>query len=190
MNSCRLYLRVLSVSDISDPQGLHIRKDILDGTAKPLRTKLLWPRQDQPSKKAWTAWRKAIRDNFIHKDDGYKLYLPLGNWTRTPDLIHDDIIDTRTKQLLRVTQHTDEYQVHSPVSRTRTKFHITSETTNTLPTNYVPTTVSTNNNYIRRSQLTSSCHSSRQHHILPTYSATTTFNQRTSTVCHPSHSGS
>ncbi len=57
INQCRLYLQVLTISDISTVEGRHLHPNILSN--KPLyRTSTLqWPFQANPPKSGWRMWR-------------------------------------------------------------------------------------------------------------------------------------
>ena len=56
LNLCRLYLKVSTLSDITDTDGTNILRTCWNGT-KPQPSPLLWPRQARPSNSAWRIWR-------------------------------------------------------------------------------------------------------------------------------------
>ena len=60
VNSVRLWLRALTVADITDPSGKHIKAWAQVGGRR-LESKLSWPRQEQPSTSAYFIWRNCLR---------------------------------------------------------------------------------------------------------------------------------
>ena len=83
-NHCRLFLRAITLSDITTMDGDYIPQEYMNGTVR-LDSPLLWPRQPQPTKKMWNIFRRLIREAFctLHNyrsPDPYKLDSPLGRW--------------------------------------------------------------------------------------------------------------
>ena len=62
INACRLYLNIIHLSDIFNPDGKTINNNFLIG-CKPdyLSSKLKWPHQKYSSVKAWKLWNNTIR---------------------------------------------------------------------------------------------------------------------------------
>ena len=60
VNSVCLWLRALTVSDITNPSVRHIEAWARVGGHR-LESKLSWPRQEQPSTSAYCIWRKCLR---------------------------------------------------------------------------------------------------------------------------------
>jgi hypothetical protein len=60
VNSVRLWLRSLTVADITNPPGRHIEAWARVGNRR-LESNLSWPRQEQPSTSAYCIWRKCLR---------------------------------------------------------------------------------------------------------------------------------
>ncbi len=59
LNTCRLYLQVLTISDITTADGRHILPTIMEGFRDETRISiLLWPTSMQP--KNWSAWNLFI----------------------------------------------------------------------------------------------------------------------------------
>ena len=81
VNYCRLYLRVLTVADISNANGTSITPGAFQGLPSAINTNSNWchVHQKRPGSRAWQAWRKACR---IFSDRGTQvLDQPLGPWT-------------------------------------------------------------------------------------------------------------
>jgi len=81
LNSCRIYLRVIHLSDILSADGSYILPKIKQG--KPLQTwqgKLQWPTQGKPTCKAWEIWRCHLQ----HLETRDRLLQPLGAWVASP----------------------------------------------------------------------------------------------------------
>ena len=78
-NRCQLYLKVVTVADISTPDGKMLRKDCLDGVPTRSHRQLGWPNWHKPPLHAWTLWRKTLRLVFT---DGLSIKLTrnLGSW--------------------------------------------------------------------------------------------------------------
>jgi len=66
VNQCRVYLQVLSLSDISMPDGksLHPKFHCSQYRDDSWNPGLDWPVQANPPQKAWTTWRRVIRRLF------------------------------------------------------------------------------------------------------------------------------
>jgi hypothetical protein len=79
INQCRLYLQVLSISDISTANGRSLLPGILQGTRDDQRTsKLQWPVSHHLAN--WSAWHLLLQ----HISTGGKLSQPLGEWVTVP----------------------------------------------------------------------------------------------------------
>ena len=95
VNSVRLWIRALSVADISDATGRNIETWARSGT-KRLQSKLNWPLQEKPSGAALMIWRKCLRRAFSptsHKNLALTRALPLrtklGRWTSISHVKYD-----------------------------------------------------------------------------------------------------
>jgi hypothetical protein len=79
INYCCLYLRAITVSDISLANGRSLDLSMVRGVPSLLssKSKLIWINQSRPSEASWTQWRKACR--IWSKSDG-SLIEPLGKW--------------------------------------------------------------------------------------------------------------
>jgi hypothetical protein len=81
INSCRIYLQILSVSDITSADGKTLLASAIAGVRDTTRTSTLtWPNQVQPTEPAWQQWRVALQ----YISTRSKLHQPLGSWTSIP----------------------------------------------------------------------------------------------------------
>ena len=83
INYCRMYLSVVTVSDIATASGTHIDEAMYRGDRDSLSSSYTGHpvEQRRPDAKSWKAWRKACR-MFCGGPSNLKLMQPLGNWTR------------------------------------------------------------------------------------------------------------
>ena len=65
INKCRLFHRILTLSDITNGQGTRLRQDIWEGTTSVKHdNREDWPRQGQPSKSDWGVWQQSLMSLF------------------------------------------------------------------------------------------------------------------------------
>jgi len=77
INSCRLFLQVLTISDIADAQGIRLLKSAYLGFREDSRpSSLHWPSWQRPT--TWTAWRLFLQ----HISNGGRLLRELGKWVQ------------------------------------------------------------------------------------------------------------
>jgi hypothetical protein len=82
INNCRLFLQVLTLSDITSADGKTLLPNYTKGIVSTDRTSSLkWPEQTRPPPSAWTLWKTAL----AHISTSEKLSTPLGRWT---DITH------------------------------------------------------------------------------------------------------
>jgi len=56
-NMCRLYLKVITLSDITSADGTYILQEAkCSSTLQGRSSNLLWPNQERPPKRAWALW--------------------------------------------------------------------------------------------------------------------------------------
>ena len=82
LNACRLYLNILHLSNVVKPDGISVNHDLLIGI-KPVYPKsiLKWPKQHNPSIKAWKWWNTIVKRVFNIKDNlTLALFSRLGEW--------------------------------------------------------------------------------------------------------------
>ena len=61
INRCRIYMQVLTLSDIANGTGSFVTKMTYEEIRDPHRTnKWIWPNQAKPPKKDWRLWKDAI----------------------------------------------------------------------------------------------------------------------------------
>jgi hypothetical protein len=88
LNYCRLYLNVLTLSDVTDAKGTQFAPGILDGIRSVQQSTSKGPSatQERPSNETWALWRRLLHI-FRNKD---QLFLPLGSWISSgPELCQD-----------------------------------------------------------------------------------------------------
>jgi hypothetical protein len=79
INSCCVYLQVLTISDIATASGTHLSPHILKGRRDPDRHSTLhWPNTRRP--KIWAPWKLFLQ----HISSGTKLEQRLGSWIKQP----------------------------------------------------------------------------------------------------------
>ena len=82
VNNCRLFLRVITISDIASADGKTITTDAYWCIESAIiRGNGTWPTQERPGKKAITIWQKMI--DIITEVESLKLETKLGPWTKT-----------------------------------------------------------------------------------------------------------
>ena len=80
LNACRLYLQVITVSDICDAAGRMILEESLHGRLTRDRvSSFKWPIQPRPSQRAWKAWRDTLHRLYT-RDASVRLRTTLGPW--------------------------------------------------------------------------------------------------------------
>ena len=82
-NRCRIYLQVLTISEITTGDGLSLLTSSLRGErlCSPLRN-WSWPKQPRPSKSEWRVWNRLLQST-ICRFAPNQLVTPLGKWTAT-----------------------------------------------------------------------------------------------------------
>ena len=80
VNYCRLYLRVITVSDISNANGTDILTGMYQGQVTSINTNTSWNHvhQQRPGPRAWAQWRRACR--LICSGSQLHLTTHLGGW--------------------------------------------------------------------------------------------------------------
>jgi hypothetical protein len=80
LNRCRLYLQVVTVSDISSACGKYILPMTKTGNIDPARSSTLrWVTQGKPTKADWSIWARSL----AHFEQHGRLIQPLGPWIAT-----------------------------------------------------------------------------------------------------------
>jgi hypothetical protein len=78
INACRIFLRVISLSDITSFDGKRITQAAYDRMRDPIQSKIRWPNQQRPPKYWWDTWRNFL---LLLSDANRFLLQPLGDWT-------------------------------------------------------------------------------------------------------------
>jgi len=77
LNRCRLYLRVLTLSDITSADGTYILPSAKRGEEAPYRkSDLIWPMQGKPAQSDWNIWAQELSS----LEEKGSLWKPLGAW--------------------------------------------------------------------------------------------------------------
>jgi hypothetical protein len=83
LNRCRLFLQVLTISDITTGCGTKITKAAWNGVRDTTRTSSYqWPSQGIPSALDWVLWRQSLT-TVLRLQSGTQLIRPLGHWFPT-----------------------------------------------------------------------------------------------------------
>ena len=86
INYCRMYLNVILLSDITNPNGTHLDDAAYRGEYDDIISHNLGHRVNQakPNEKAWKVWRKFLH-LLCQRDAHHTLRTPLGAWTVPPN---------------------------------------------------------------------------------------------------------
>jgi len=80
INSIRMFLCIFMLSDITDSNRKALLPSILDGSASPATSPLIWPYQPPPTLTAWRMWSTDIQTLYTHSTMSINLQKPLGQW--------------------------------------------------------------------------------------------------------------
>ncbi len=99
LNHCRLFLQVITISDIATADGKRILPSALQGIrASDRSSSLQWPRQESPPKPVWDLWRLALS----HFSTQSRLNQSLGRWVNKPHQTWVWYMDLPTKIVYRL----------------------------------------------------------------------------------------
>ena len=135
INYCRIYLQVLTLTGITEGNGLQITTNAAEGIRDYSRISTWkWPNIPYPPARAWAQWRGAIKTTFLVQDSRY-LQQPLGKWINEP---HQDwrwFLDRYDKVLYEKKQ--DHYVAYPSFGRSlrNTSCHLTKGRRTTNVTN-------------------------------------------------------
>ena len=65
LNTCRLFLQISLLSEITSANGKFIKHNILKGKRNSIASTKIWPRQKSPDKATWTMWRYILKMNLL-----------------------------------------------------------------------------------------------------------------------------
>jgi hypothetical protein len=112
LNRCRLYLKVITLSDITTADGSRLLISARRGNIITSRTsQLLWPAQGKPTRADWTVWTSFL----AHLEINGKLSQPLGEWKNHSHQIWKKFADPLTGS--EYDQTSDTPQSYSPIVR-------------------------------------------------------------------------
>jgi len=85
LNSCRLYLRVLTISDITDGYGESILDESLKGNVihDIESSKYNWRKVNKPTVREWEIWKQFLFSVFTIGSNSTTLKTPLGPWIQS-----------------------------------------------------------------------------------------------------------
>ena len=86
-NRCRMFLRAITISDISTASGNKILEEAIHCRFR-LPSTLQWPIQDLPSKQDRSIWKQCLMKYMIGHSALRTLKQPLGRWFSDPALHH------------------------------------------------------------------------------------------------------
>jgi hypothetical protein len=106
-NNCRMYLRIITLFDITTMNGRAIDKRLIDGSTRAEST-LRWPMQPLPTDRMWTTFRRLLKRVFCTKRgfnqrDKMILDTPLRDWLQEERHVKNTIYRTSRKMYLRET---------------------------------------------------------------------------------------
>jgi hypothetical protein len=147
INNWRLFFQVVSLSDMSDPDGQYILPMYLTfprQTTVPVNihrtSTIIWPTQGRPSERSFCYW-KAFICKMANSNLRGKLSKNLGAWLNTPALKLNQWNNyTNGESLYTTTDRSPPYRIssHESSSRNFSRFRITTQYTNTLPSDCFP----------------------------------------------------
>jgi hypothetical protein len=85
ISRCWIYLRVISVLDITYFDGTIVLHTCYDGLRSVDNTTILWTNQQRPTKGGWTIWRELL---LSISDNNRYLLQPLGDWLDISNWYH------------------------------------------------------------------------------------------------------
>jgi hypothetical protein len=94
INYCRMYLNVITLSDIMNATGDIIDAAAIDGKREKLIASSIWQRTylQKPDKTCWALWQKVPRQVSYKTDQKQQIIQPLGPWIIPREDIRQDWI--------------------------------------------------------------------------------------------------
>ena len=136
INYCRLYLQVITLSDITCASGTHLRPEIRHGDILLTSSVLQWKhfKQEKPDEVSWRSWRRACK--LFATDDG-TLHQQLGNWLHPHDKLRQRWFSyyASSDKTLYIRLH-NKYYAHK--STLEDIYYPTGTTSEYLPSSSVP----------------------------------------------------
>ncbi len=112
-NSVRIYLKVITVADISDMGGNQIEPWARNGVL-PRNSSLQWPKQPAPTREAIRMWCKMLQvalgtGTKVGRKDAMPLRVPLGRWLRQSHIQYETYWDEQRLYVRRCDGRFDMY---------------------------------------------------------------------------------
>ena len=102
LNQCRIFLKVNTLSDISNGSGSHISSCFANGNPDPHRnTNIIYLIIKKPTPTHWNIWEKCIKDTFTSSCNSLRLRTQLGTWTQLPRQTWEWYYDPQLDRLYR-----------------------------------------------------------------------------------------
>ena len=149
IQSCRVFLRVMTLADVSNAKGTAIITTALSGINHRAST-LNWPTQQRPPNTSWATWRKFLR-SFTRHNKGKDLTLQqqykMGIWTKTHQTWTwlgntSRVLNTTTQQNFKVTSYSRRHQKLIRVTTTSSDPLFPADIDNELKVYYTQQTIS------------------------------------------------
>ena len=158
LNHCRMALKAVTLSDITDGYGKYISQWAWEGNideASTVSSRLYhWGQQPIPPKEWWSTWRKAIGRCFTHTSRRTsRIRNPLGPWFTTYATLFPWKWSASQERVFY--NNTDNPRatsifIKTPTRTRNNKFHLSDEVTNSYPADAIPAqAIFTDNNNIR-----------------------------------------
>jgi hypothetical protein len=135
-NIVRLYLRVITIADLSETSGTYIPHGMLNGDWQ-AGSDLKWPHQPCPPKSYFATFRRLLRKSFCtntpihhHHNDSMNLDRPLGDWLPVQRNVWSLAYKTKDKIYWRAK---DDWDLHVLTRSTVSGFYHHSHITKDLP---------------------------------------------------------
>lgn len=142
LNNCRLFLRILFLSDLCTGNGRSLAPaTITNRRPSDSHSDVQWPSNPSPDNHSWTLWREAVHRFTQPEDPLHRLVTPLGRWLVIPRG-WQWFYDHSTNQVLqRLDNQIIGYRSYTTGHATRVHRFIRSLPIATLPLTALPTTI-------------------------------------------------
>ena len=150
VNRCRIYLKALTVADITGADGKYISHQIFWGqrVVNSTRSHLNWPVWECPSKQDWRIWRRSLQQALC-SNSSRKLRLALGHWIYDVSHRWKWFVD-RSDSYLFLQSEEGVWKKYKRIGRSRLqrRFSSDAEVMNDGPTNVQLASIHFRNNFI------------------------------------------
>ena len=134
-NRVRIWMRIVSIADITDPSGRFIPDDVLNGEFR-AGSDLRWPNSATPTRRQFSTFRRMIHQTFCPKVPKYQrasysleLDKPLGLWLPVPRNTWWDVCLSDTSLYCR----TDNIRVIQVYEKDSLGFYTPTNTVSSMP---------------------------------------------------------